>query len=253
MNDIHRLPQSTLDRNLFTAVESLYDRGACFVPVLNKAPRDQSYLNIRPAPSDINRWLGLGYRIGLVPHSLGLAVVDVDYGSPNAVTDAFEPLVVLDSYSRRNAHLYYHSNAPMGNAKWKWEGAGGDIRSAKGYVVLWQADALNRLAEARQLTLTFPLPLSILNGRSGPYQESSPPIVPETFPQAQRRRQLMRWHGKDFTPSAIHQRDTLIHSLSAGGLSSRQIAAHPGVGVTYKQVQRILKQPAPRPYPRMSG
>ena len=49
--------------------------------------------------------------------------------------------------SRRGRHAYYDDDTPRANATWAALGCRGDIRGAKGYLVLHE-DGCERLAEA---------------------------------------------------------------------------------------------------------
>ena len=83
--------------------------------------------------------------IGVVPWSLHSTALDVDQGDPGELFDNYAPWA--DIKSRRGAHYYYDDDQPRGNAKWSRHGCSGDIRGARGFLVLHQ-DGPERLADA---------------------------------------------------------------------------------------------------------
>ena len=84
--------------------------------------------------------------LGLVPWSLRSTGVDVDAGSPDELARSFAPWADVPS-SRRGRHLYYDDDQPRGNAAWKLGELCGDLRSARGFLVLHN-DAPIRLTDA---------------------------------------------------------------------------------------------------------
>ena len=99
--------------------------------------------------------------IGHVPYAAGLLVVDIDTGGDrpvcywrDAVADQLgAPLCEVRTRSG-GLHLYYRCDQPVGNRSW----AGGEIRCAKGYVVLWAENAV--LAAIEQMDLADPVDVS---------------------------------------------------------------------------------------------
>ena len=81
-----------------------------------------------------------GY-FGLIPHSLGLCVLDWDdddMGAAAAFTIEQPPALMLPTASFGHWHFYYETFKPRPNARFTWDGKDrGDVRSAKGYVVMW--------------------------------------------------------------------------------------------------------------------
>ena len=99
--------------------------------------------------------------LGHVPYKAGLLVVDIDTGKDrpvcvlrDAVTDHLgAPLCEVRTKSG-GLHLYYRCDQPVGNRSWE----GGEIRSAKGHVVLWDENAV--LTALEQLDLADPVDVS---------------------------------------------------------------------------------------------
>lgn len=92
--------------------------------------------------------------IGIIPASAGMIVIDVDAGDPTAVIRAIGAEPVLDLRTRREGghHLYYRcdDSANVRNGSWQIDGAHGDIRGGKGYVVLHSANAIDALCAAME-------------------------------------------------------------------------------------------------------
>lgn len=95
-------------------------------------------------------------RYGIVPHSLGYTVLDVDAGDWRR--DLPTPAAVLRS--RAGEHLWYRDPVARGNARWRAGEAAGDVRGARGYVVLWDEAAAHKIMDAPD---GAPLPHYALN------------------------------------------------------------------------------------------
>jgi len=101
----------------------------------------------RPASgAEIRKHLAGGGYAGVMPASLGCAVIDVDEGDPQAVLDALgtEPLAVVRTRSASGRHVWVRLDpeADAGNRKWQLPDAtAGDIRPRRGSVVLWGSGA----------------------------------------------------------------------------------------------------------------
>ena len=83
--------------------------------------------------------------LGVIPWSLRSTALDIDEGDPDALRSLFEPWA--DLASRRGRHFYYDDSVPRGNTSWSREGCRGDIRGARGFLVL-HGDGPVRLADA---------------------------------------------------------------------------------------------------------
>ena len=100
-------------------------------------------------------------RLGIIPQSIGTSALDVDSGNWRNL-----PRFWVDYGTRRNGgrHLYYCDDVERGNRNWKAAGCSGEIRGARGYLILW-GNGPERIAAAitgpRQLSL-FPFPAVLL-------------------------------------------------------------------------------------------
>ena len=105
--------------------------------------------------------------LGLVPYSLGATALDVDQGPWKQLPHSW---VNYGTRRKGGRHLYYADADPRGNSQWSGAGCSGEVRGAKGYLILWR-DAVDRLASAiagpRQLSL-FPFPAHLLQERGEP-------------------------------------------------------------------------------------
>ena len=107
--------------------------------------------------------------LGIIPYSIGTSALDLDYGDWRKL-----PRSWVNYRTRRKSgrHLYYHDESPRRNQQWAAKGCSGEVRGAKGYLILWK-DGAKRLAAAiagpRQLSL-FPFPVELIQNRSEPGQ-----------------------------------------------------------------------------------
>ena len=124
------------------AIESLHDRGAHFVLCRGgngkqrKAPITANWPKIRPPVSRVlahypNRPLGI------VPWSVHTTALDKDEGDASQLIAERPPLAELLSQRPDGMHLYYLDSEGRVNGKWKAHGCSGEVRGARGYVVLW--------------------------------------------------------------------------------------------------------------------
>ena len=96
----------------------------------------------RPTPEVVAEHRG---RFGIVPWSIKTTGLDVDDGDPQALALALTPLATLRT--RRGHHLYVPDTAPRGNATFAACGCRGDVRGARGYLLLHR-DGAERLLDA---------------------------------------------------------------------------------------------------------
>ena len=83
--------------------------------------------------------------LGVIPWSLRSTALDIDEGDPDALRSWFAPWA--DLASRRGRHFYYDDSEPRGNTSWSLWDCRGDIRGARGFLVL-HGDGPVRLADA---------------------------------------------------------------------------------------------------------
>ena len=156
----------------YEAIEGLHQSGAHFVLTNGKIPAWTKYLDRRPSMYSINTHLNRGpdHQVGIVPASIDSTVLDVDRGNPRQVSLAIGyPRVALDSKSREGSHLYYDDDRPRGNAQFQIAGCSGDIRSGKGFVVLYPGQHC-RLHEALTRDGQYPIQTSLFDRIKAPAQ-----------------------------------------------------------------------------------
>ena len=107
--------------------------------------------------------------LGIIPYSIGTSALDVDRGDWRKL-----PRSWVNYRTRRKGgrHLFYGDDQARGNSNWAAKDCSGEVRGAKGYLILWK-DGAERLAAAiagpRQLSL-FPFPVELIQDRSEPGQ-----------------------------------------------------------------------------------
>ena len=128
-----------------------------------------------------------GRDLGLMPWSLGTSALDVDYGDVGELVVATAPLTTLDS--PRGHHCYFQDDRPRRNATWAAHGCGGEVRSAKGFLRLYEGGA-ERLAHALAVTKdgTAPFPADLFAAAGVDAPRSLPVEGPRVFRVCARRR-----------------------------------------------------------------
>jgi len=127
------------------ALTYLHDRGAHFVLCRDKQPlRGFPWRSHAPALDCVLAHRG---NVGIIPFSLLTSALDVDKGEPTQLSLFHPPLVILKSRRPGGEHFYYRDDTPRGNQKWSAFGCEGEVRSAKGYLILHR-DAPVLLAHA---------------------------------------------------------------------------------------------------------
>ena len=121
-----------------------------------------------------------GREIGLIPYSVGASALDIDYGDIGELIEAKPPLVTVAS--PRGAHAYYQDNTPRGNKHWQAFGCRGEVRSARGYLRLYEGGA-ERLASALRLTPsgTAPFPDDLFEAMGVEAPRMLPVEAPRVF------------------------------------------------------------------------
>lgn len=126
-------------------LEYLYDQGAHFV-ICNSQKRalQKGWNKRRPS---VDRCVGHlmdpgNGKLGLIPASLGLFVIDIDEGNPAYVTQLFDDNEVPWRLVKTPNGYHLYCFAPewgefKGNAKWEFAECKGDIRYDAGYVVVY--------------------------------------------------------------------------------------------------------------------
>ena len=127
------------------ALQTIYHSGGHFILCLeDKRPVWRSWQKLRPGLDVVLAHEG---PLGLKPWSISTSALDVDAGDPGELMQAWPPMVILDSKRADGKHLYYSDTQGRGNAHFEVYGCAGEVRSAKGYLILWH-DGAGRLADA---------------------------------------------------------------------------------------------------------
>ena len=128
-----------------TALQTLFDAGGHFVLAkADKRPLWRSWDRLRPPLDLVQAHDG---PLGLKPWSVGTTGLDVDHGDPSLLLEDHPAMAVLASRRPGGRHLYYHDTKGRGNGSFSVLGCSGEIRSAKGYLILW-GDGPEILADA---------------------------------------------------------------------------------------------------------
>ena len=125
-----------------------------------KACRRPRWEAHRPPLDEVLRAIADQRWLGVIPASLGLAVVDIDEGDPEVViAELGAPLATVRT-GGGGTHLFYRApGGEVGNRKWALDGAGGDVRGTKGYVLIW--DGAKTLASATEVAEGRGAPLNL--------------------------------------------------------------------------------------------
>ena len=149
-------------RYALSAVSELLERGAHFVLAARwgdlKEDRTQSkkpvwtaWLDRRPDFTAVKDHLDRDGLLGIVPASLGMAVLDVDTGDATQLIVDYPPWFLARSQRHGRVHIWYRdSQKGRRGGDWRGHGCSGEIIASTGYVVLWNT-ALEELAEALRL------------------------------------------------------------------------------------------------------
>ena len=139
----HRMQQNPTNNP--QALQTIYHAGGHFVLCLeDKRPVWRSWQKLRPGLDVVLAHEG---PLGLKPWSISTSALDVDTGDPDELMQAWPPMAVLNSRRSAGKHLYYSDTEGRGNGHFEVYGCAGEIRSAKGYLILWH-DGAGCLADA---------------------------------------------------------------------------------------------------------
>ena len=136
--------QISSEQSLF----KLYDRGAHFVLCRgDKKPCWARWQKCRPNLETALHHTANGYLLGLVPFSILSTGLDIDQGNPRSLWKRYPPRVSIASRRQGGFHSYYADTQGHGNQTFELEGCKGEIRGARGYLILYD-DAAEQLARA---------------------------------------------------------------------------------------------------------
>ena len=163
----------------------LHGRGAHFVLCLkNKRPLWGGWQKTRPA-LDVCR--GHDGPLGLIPYSIRTTALDVDHGDPVNLLKRHPALASIASRKRGGLHLYYGDDEARGNRDFSLYGCSGQVRGARGYLVLWD-NAADILADAiaSPSKSSSPFPSSLFEAAG--LEEPDPSFKPTARPSNDRLR-----------------------------------------------------------------
>ena len=102
----------------------------------DKSPITTGWQMLRPPIARVLAHFPSG-PLGIVPFSIQTTALDKDHGDASQLIAEFPPLAELLSQRPGGMHLYYRDSEGRGNGKWEAHGCSGEVRGARGYVVLW--------------------------------------------------------------------------------------------------------------------
>ena len=160
----------TYDPNV---VNTLYEFGAQLLRVReDKSPAEsRGWIDRQLSLDDLQRHVEADGLLGLIPASVGLVAVDVDEGDSARLLANFRPACAYRTRRTDGIHAFYtHDGPPIPQRRWHAPvfRTSGDLRHARGYVVVWNAERLTEdlsrgsggvpFAEVRQALVTPPAP-----------------------------------------------------------------------------------------------
>ena len=127
------------------SLQRIFDAGGHFILAKeDKRPLWRSWDKLRPPIDLVKAHDG---PLGLKPWSVGTTGLDVDLGDPSLLLEDHPAMAVLLSKRPGGKHLYYHDTKGRGNGSFSVLGCSGEIRSDRGYLILW-GDGAAVLADA---------------------------------------------------------------------------------------------------------
>ena len=126
-------------------IKALHERGAHLIRVSpSKRPAEPpGWVDNPPDLAALLEHVDRGGRVGINPQSVGLALMDVDHGPPDAIAHYFRPFAFCRSGRPERAHLYYRSAHAVGQQRWRYGRCSGELRGRPGgYAVVWDSAPL---------------------------------------------------------------------------------------------------------------
>lgn len=167
-----------------SAYTTLHNGGAHFVLATpEKRPVWAAWQRRRPLLDQVLSHEG---PVGLIPWSIRSTALDVDQGDPAAFVEQYPPRVQLETLTAGHWHLYYNDDEPRRNQKFSRRGIAGDVRSAHGYLILWNDSVVDFVQQWLRGPLR-PLPRDLFEWAGVDVEPSAPlePMAkPVTDPQA---------------------------------------------------------------------
>ena len=109
----------------------------------DKTPIAAGWQKTRPTLDQARAHRRAGGALGLIPASLGLLAIDVDSGGERAARDIAAYFIAGEASpalvkSPRGWHVLLRYQGPaLGNRAWAAFGGAGDLRHARGYIIIW--------------------------------------------------------------------------------------------------------------------
>ena len=129
------------------AIAALAARGAHLVLCRHKRPLWRAWQKRAPNLDAALEHAQLGSPLGIIPWSLGTTALDVDDGDAGVLIQAWPPAADYPTRRDGGRHLFYEDSHGRRNATFKSHGCKGEIRGARGFLILW-GRAPEILAEA---------------------------------------------------------------------------------------------------------
>lgn len=127
------------------ALRTIYHAGGHFILCLeDKRPVWRSWQKLRLGLDVV---LAHDGPLGLKPWSISTSALDGDSGDSAELVRDWPPMAVVNSRRAADKHLYYSDTEGRGNGHFEVYGCAGEIRSARGFLILWH-DGAGRLAAA---------------------------------------------------------------------------------------------------------
>ena len=200
------------------ALERIHKRGGHLV--LCHPDKRPLHKNWQHKPPALEAVLNHSGPVGIIPASIGAVVVDVDKGPHSTVIGALmaEPFAIVPTRREGGKHLWFRSDESLGNKQWSIGDAAGDVRSAKGFAILWDPVAVADGLETVNGATVDLKPL--LQGRKSP----SGVDAVRTAPEGTRNDTLNR---EAFTAVADGEYDRAAYEQAAreAGLTEQETAA----------------------------
>ena len=129
------------------AIAALAGRGAHLVLCRHKRPLWRAWQKHAPKLDAALEHAQLGDPLGIIPWSLRTTALDVDAGAARELIQAWPPLAEYPTRRAGGVHAFYEDSRGRRNATFKAYGCKGEIRGARGFLILW-GRAPEILAEA---------------------------------------------------------------------------------------------------------
>ena len=164
----------------------------------NKAPLHLGWKEKPAGIDDVLEHHARGGLIGLIPESIGLVVVDVDQGEPDAVVEFVgEPIARHPSGTPGREHLWYVGDGVRGGP-WEHGDCKGDILAGQSAAILWDPSTV----AGAHVNGHAPLDVSRLRAKPGRPKATGPEAVRQAA-KGERNNVLFRESKAQFRREAL--------------------------------------------------